>query len=235
MAVTAMLTAGARERRPLGFRAAAAATGLAVLFGVAVLVAGALSPVSPWEGIGLYAAEFEGLQMLPFVPALLLAPVLVLVMACVHRAAPEEQRSLGLAAFGFTLVYATIVSLNYTTQLTTVRHGLLANEIDGLALYARPNLQSLFTAHGTIGYLFLGLATLAAAPIVARAGRVGVAVAALFAFNALLAGLGFVAAVAGWEPLLTLGLAAWFVSFPLATALLALLFSRPGPLAQAAG
>jgi hypothetical protein len=217
----------------LGLRAAAGATVLALAFGASVLLAAAASPVSSWDGIALYTAEFEGIQMLPLVPGLLLAPAVVLLLACIHRAAPPDQRTHGLAALGFGIVYAAVASLGYTTQLIAVRPALLARETEGLALHAIPNPASLFAAYESTGRLFLGLATLAAIPIVARAGRVGAAVAALFALNALLGGLGLVAAVAGWEPLLAAGLVAWCVSFPLATALLAVLFRPSEPLGRA--
>ena len=145
----------------LGFWSAIAAAGLTVAFAILAVV---FTP-EEWSDMASYANSFASIQMASFVPVLLLAPTMVLLMACIHYRAPEDKRALSLAAVAFTTVYATVICTNYYLQLFVVRLNILNKDLEGLSLLAMPNLHSVFFALESIGYAFLSLATLAITPI----------------------------------------------------------------------
>lgn len=204
-----------------GFWAALLAALLAVLFAVLSVV---FVP-APWTGIEAYARGFDARHMSSFVPALLLAPTLVVLMASIHVVTPAEKQTLSLVALAFTTVYAAMVCTNYYVQLFAVRLSLLHGELDGVALLAMPNLHSIFFALEAIGYAFLSLATAVVSPTFVG-GRLERWIRLLFWVNGALGILGSV--VAPWDrpTLIFAGLGLWNLVFPAAMLLVALHFRK---------
>jgi hypothetical protein len=92
--------------------------------------------------------------------ALAFAPVVVILMTCIHYVIPENKKVFSFIGIAFSSVYAAIICTNYYIQLFVVRLNLINGTLEGLALLAMPNLHSAFFALETIGYSFLSLATL---------------------------------------------------------------------------
>ncbi|HXF62594.1 MAG TPA: hypothetical protein VNK95_13315 [Caldilineaceae bacterium] len=161
--------------------------------------------------------------MASFAPALLLAPTMMALFASLHAATPEEGRMLTLLGLAFAGVYAAIVCTNYYVQLFVVRLNLINGALEGLALFAMPNLRSAFFALECIGYGFLSLATLTVSPVFVGSG-VARWLRLLLIANGVL-GIGGMAVALLDRPLLIFaGLGLWNVIFPAATCLLALYF-----------
>jgi hypothetical protein len=104
--------------------------------------------------------------MLPLIPALLLAPTFVVLMACVHSYAPNAKKLWSQVGLAFAIVYAAMACVNYIVQLTVVRLSILNKETDGLAMFAMGNPHSIFWAL-MFDYVFMNLAMLFAAPVFA--------------------------------------------------------------------
>ena len=91
----------------------------------------------------------------------------VLVMLALHYITPQEKKIWSHAALVFTTLYAMFVTANYVVQLATVIPMKLKGLSAGL-LEQTPH--SLFWDFDAIGYLFMGLACLAAAPVFKKDG-----------------------------------------------------------------
>ena len=141
----------------LGFWSAALAASASVVFLVASVpvLLGAVAP--PWDNV------------LTLVPSLLLAPALLALLVCVHNTAPSDKKVWSHLAVAFAAVYAALVSVVYVLELAVVeplimrgdaaRAGLLTIEPGGV-----------LNAIDGLGYAFLGLALLSAAPVFAGRG-----------------------------------------------------------------
>ncbi len=156
--------------------------------------------------------------------SLLLALSFVVLMASIHSYAPPEKKVWSQIGLSFAIVYAALLVWNYSLQLTVVR----ANP----HLYAWLTMDftpdTAFWSLETIGYALMGLAALFALPIFARS-RIELAIRWCFVANAVFTVLGSAGYVLSGNPLHVLVLASlgvWAIAFPIATALLAVVFKR---------
>jgi hypothetical protein len=136
-----------RETARLGVLAAVSVTTLVAAFGVS-LVAGLWAPT----------------LMASFVAALLLAPAFVAMMVAIAVHASPEKRAFGQLGATFAAIYAVMVTVTYYLQLTVVRTADDRLSAEALRLLAFTPGSALF-ALDMLGYGFMTLATLAAAPV----------------------------------------------------------------------
>ncbi len=203
----------------LGFWAALAAAFWALSFGVLMVTV----PSAPWAGIDAYARTFTPLQLASMVPALLLTPTTIVVMACLHVWVAPPRRLWSLIGLTFSAVYAAIIAANYFLQLHTLSLNLQNGQLEGLALLALPNFHSAFFALEAIGYAFQSLATLAISPLFGS-GRLEVWTRRLLLLNGALGVLGAVVAPFDWPLIILAGAGLWSLVFPAAMILIAVLF-----------
>ena len=85
-------------------------------------------------------------------PALLVAALLVVLVACVAWSAPAGRRLVGLTATAFAVVAAASLAIDYTVQLAAVQPSLLRGETDGLTLLSMYNPHGFFIALEDLGY-----------------------------------------------------------------------------------
>lgn len=167
--------------------------------------------------------------MLQLVPVLLLAPCVVALAAAVHIAAPEERKVWSLAAFGLSIPYGVIVSLNYMLQLTVV-HAAPAR-FAWMAMSFAPD--SMFGTLELLGYGWQALALLAMAAVFR--GRFGDGLVRwIFVLNAVLAMIGTVFYVTSGNPMhvsVLVSLGFWCIGFPVATFVLGLRLARSAVIA----
>jgi hypothetical protein len=149
----------------LGYWSAIIIVLLVVLIDSGMISSAILYPMTAISSIEAYASSFDSMQMLPFIPSLLLAPMFVLMMLCIHYNSPEEKKILSQLGFSFSLICAAVLSIHYYIQLTVVQQGILNDELPGLWQFAAPNPHSFFWAFAALGYGFMGLALLCAAPV----------------------------------------------------------------------
>ena len=150
---------------------------------------------------------------------LVAALFLVLVVSIQHAATKDQRMNTHLGLI-FAVLYLITVSSNYYLQLTVVRH----LPIDGGAVIPAV-FTSVFLAMETLGYGFLGVATLWIAPVFCG-GRLESAIRWLFVANGVLGVLGILVYPFDADPRIFFGgLFIWDVIFPLSMLLLAIFFA----------
>jgi len=126
---------------------------------------------APWNGITDYAAGFKAGPFIAWVvPCLFLAPAFLISIVCLYQCTKGEKQIFGLLALVFAVGYAVILAPTYYTQLTVIRHNLLANNLEGLTLwlYAFPYPYSIPGAQEGIGYGFMCVSFIFAARVFGR-------------------------------------------------------------------
>ncbi len=209
----------------LGVWSATTITLLVLLIDVGMIVSFILFPaMSTIASVEAYARNFTSAQMLPFIPSLLLAPMFVILIACLHNQASADKKPLSQLGLSFAIVCAAILAIHYYIQLTVVQQGLLNNETEGIWLFASPNPHSLFWTFAALGYGFMGIALLFVVPVFAdKSVR---SIKWLFITNGFI-GIGMLLGNAvGVFAANILASFMWGVLFPIATALLAIKFRR---------
>jgi hypothetical protein len=151
----------------------------------------------------------------------LVAPTFIVMMACIYSTAPDDRRFLGLIGLSFALIYGTLISFNYFVDLTFVRQSTFDVEVFNML-----NTSSMFWVIEVLGYFFMGLSTLFAAPIF-KLGKLETSIRWLFITNGALGILGLVGYTLNWSVSLLLGgLIVWDVVMPVSTALVAYRFKN---------
>ncbi len=209
----------------LGFWSAILASVFTILFIVLAVVTTLVFPPKAWSGAQTYAENFNVLEMASFIPAFLLAPTVVVLMACIHCVTPETKKVFSLIALAFAGVYVAIIPTNYYLQLFVVRLNLESGTLDGLALLAQPNFHSVFFALETIGYAFLSLATLFVSPVFSG-GKLESWIRWLFILSGAVGIFGVLVAPFDQPYLIFAGLGVWSLAFPISTILLSIFFRR---------
>ena len=77
----------------LGFWSAVIVAVLVVLIDVATILSAILFPMTTITNIEDYARSFTSLQMLPYMPSLMLAPMFVILKTAIHHIAPEDKKT----------------------------------------------------------------------------------------------------------------------------------------------
>jgi hypothetical protein len=208
----------------LGFWSAALITLLVFLIDAGMIISAILYPMTSITTIEAYASNFSSLQMLPFIPSLILAPLFVILILCIHNSAPDNRKILGQLGVSFAVICAAILSIHYYVQLTVVQQGLLNNQTAGLWQFAAPNPHSLFWTLAALGYGFMGLALLCAAPIFFE--KTERAIKWLFIANGIVGILFVVCNALGIFMVDILASFVWGILFPVATILLAKKFKN---------
>ena len=149
----------------LGFWSATIIALLVALIDAGMILSTILFPMTTITNIEEYASSFNSLQMLPFIPSLLLAPMFVIMMLAIQQNASDDTKVLGQLGFSFSLICAAVLSIHYYIQLTFVQQGLLSHETAGVWQFAAPNPHSFFWTFAALGYGFMGIALLCAAPV----------------------------------------------------------------------
>jgi hypothetical protein len=203
----------------LGFWSAAISALLVFLIDAGMILSTILFPMTTITSIDAYASSFSSWQMLPLIPSLLLAPMFVIMMLSIHHYASDDKKVLSQLSFSFALICAAVLSIHYYIQLTFVQQGILNNETAGVWQFAAPNPHSFFWIFAALGYGFMGISLLCAAPVFA--GKSEHAIKWLFIANGIV-GIGFLIGNAmGIFMVNILASFIWGILFPIAAILLA--------------
>jgi hypothetical protein len=165
------------------------------------------SPAALWAGID----------------TLLTAIGLVILMACVVEYAVPEKKVLAVTALAFTVLFATVVSMNRFTQLTVIRQSFLLVDTADLDRFLPYGSRSVFFALEMLGWGgFLSLATFFAAPVFTQ-GRLACWILVCFTAYGIL-GITSVLGYAFGSPIVMVGFLAWGPVLGAAVILLGILF-----------
>ncbi len=88
-------------------------------------------------------------------PGILLAPLFVILMACIHSYARSDRKIFSQVALSFAIIYATIILIDYVTQFTIVIPSMVTNETAGLSLFTQYNPHGFFFTFETLGYTMM--------------------------------------------------------------------------------
>ena len=183
-----------RALRP-GFWAAILTTVLAAMFAVA----GVATPPRSGPFCGTACVPYPYIDVARFVPGdylwlvpgILLAPVFVVLVGCIHGYAGAPKRIFSRLGLAFAVGYAVVIGVDYFVQLAVVAPSLRSGETQGLSLFTQYNPRGLFIAGEALGYLTMSLAFLFVAPVFAG-GRAERAIRWLFVSSFGLAVIAFV-------------------------------------------
>lgn len=162
-------------------------------------------------------------------PGILLAPIFVILVSCIHSTAPEGKRVFSRIGLSFALLYAAVILVDYFVQLTVIVPSLQQGETAGLSLFTQYNPHGIFITFEALGYLMMSAALLFLAPVF-MGGGIERAIRWLFAIGFLLTAVAFVALpLAGYDIVafeVTVLMINWIVLI-VSGALLTLVFRRP--------
>jgi hypothetical protein len=174
---------------------------------------------------GFVLPPVGAIQLFGGIVTLLDAMFLVVLMASIHETAPVRMRILSRLATIFTGLFCAVVSINRFVQLSVVRQRISSGETEGIAWFLAYGPHSVMFSLEILGWgLFLGIACLFAAPLFS-AGRLELSVRWLLVLYGILGQVTAIAFVLA-SPIAAVGLFAWGVVLPAATALLIVFFKR---------
>src|SRR3990172_4777914 len=221
---SSLVLESSRSVRKLGYWSALGSTVFSIEFAAAA-IASCLAPLPSWDGIESFAEAFRTMHILPGAFALFLIPCLVALMATIYHVSSEDRRLYGLLGLVFSLVYASLLGVNYAVQLVVLRPNLLRGETEGMALFALTNPFSVFWDLELFGYGFMMLSLITAAFVFARIGLEGW-VRKLFLLNGPVNILATVAFAVFLNPVIVfVSLPVWSILFPVSAGMLFAVFN----------
>jgi len=155
-------------------------------------------------------------------PSLPLGVSFVVLTVSIHSVAKQSARIWTHVAVAFASMYATLVSIVYYVQLAFVIPRLARGDADDIQLLIFEPFDSFLYAVDVFGYSLMSLSTLFAAMVFGKQGIERWIRLALIANGCLIPFL----ALQMYYPPLIWGGSLWAITFPTATALLAMYFSR---------
>ncbi len=136
----------------LGYWSALATAGFCMLFTIAAVLTETHLLAAPGDVV------------LSIGPSLLLAPSFLAMLVCVNAAVPRERKIWSQLGVAFACVYVPLCTAAYVVELFVVEPRVLRGEATQMALLTLVRGDSVFNAIDGIGYIFMCLATLLAAP-----------------------------------------------------------------------
>ncbi len=112
------LSHGAAAERMAVYGAAATIVGLLLSGPLGLALVTLVAPQPPWKGPMVFVEHFQRVQTLPFLASFIHAVGYVFLMSAFYQVADVRMKTRGMAAFGFTLVFVTLVSFSYISQTT---------------------------------------------------------------------------------------------------------------------
>lgn len=139
------------------------------------------------------AAQFVPRDFIWMLPGILLAPLFVVLDACMHTCAQKGVKHLTLLSLCFASISAAILMLDYFIELEVVQPSLLHAETDGVTLLTQYNPHGIFIALENLGYLSLSAAFLFAGAAFPLERGIPAALRCVFAAAAMLSFAAFAA------------------------------------------
>lgn len=203
-----------RAEVSLGYWSAILTAVFCVLFTVAAGLTEAHLLTAPWDVI------------LPIAPSLFLAPSFLVMLVCVNAVVSSERKIWSQLGVAFACVYVPLCVAAYIVELFVVEPRVLRGAATETALLTLVRGDSVFNAIDGIGYVFMCLATLFAAPAFVRTG-VDRWIRWLFLVNGVLAVPIFLTYFVNRSFMWAAGL--WSVTITASAVLLAIMFRSIGP------
>jgi hypothetical protein len=137
------------------------------------------------------AAPFFPRDYLWMYPGILLTPLFVVLLACLHCCVEDGKKVFSLISLCFASIAAAVITVDYFVQIEVIAPSLLKGETDGVALFTQYNPHGVFIALEDLGYLMLSAAFFFAGAALSRASRLQSAIRWLFLGSSLLTFAGY--------------------------------------------
>lgn len=121
----------------------------------------------PYTGFAAYIPR----DFLWMYPALLVAPLFVILLAAMHERTRPGTRQFSRIAIAFGVMAATMLTADYVIQLRFVQPAVLKGELDGLAPLTQYNPHGVFIALEEAGYMLMAAAFLFAGLALSKESR----------------------------------------------------------------
>ena len=181
---------------------------------------------SEWPGIEVFAASFKPISYIAWVgPCLLLALTFPVMMSSIYFYAPDNKKLWGLLGLVFAVMYGAVLATNYWLLLTVVRESLLGGYTEGLEWFVIGSPHSITNTIEGIGYGFMGLVAIFVSQVF-YGDKLKRWIRWLFIVNGVAGIAGVILGGLGIMMATMVSLALWCVTFPAATAMVAVLFKR---------
>ncbi len=197
----------------VGFWSAVTTAIFCILFSIAAVVTEAGMLAAPWDVV------------LPIAPSLVLAPAFLVMLVCVNAMVPGERRIWSQLGVAFAEVYVPLCSIAYIVELFVVEPRVMHGAANEVALLTLTRGDTILNAVDGIGYIFMCLATLFAAPAFVG-DRLQQWIRWLFLANGILAVPIFLTYFVNRS--FIFGAALWSVTISVSAILLATFFRRSG-------
>ena len=158
----------------LGYWAALLTAFFCILFTIAAVFTETHLLPAPWDAV------------LSLAPSLLLAPSFLALLVCVNALAPDERKIWSQLGVAFACVYVPLCVASYSVELLVVEPRVMRGNTTQTALLTLARGDSVFNVIDGMGYMFMCLSTLVAAPAFNATGLDGW-IRRLFVANGLLA------------------------------------------------
>jgi len=119
-------------------------------------------------------------------PGILLTPMFVILMTCIHYYVDDEKEIFSQIGLCFAVISAVAITMDYFIQLTVIQPSLIKGETEGLALFSQYNPHGIFIALEDLGYLMMSLSFLFAGASFAKDERLERAMRWLFILSSLI-------------------------------------------------
>ena len=141
-----------------------------------------------------------------------LVPSFIFLVICIHSYYGDKTHPYSLAGISFSIMYGVLIGFNYYMQLTLKPKGL-----SGLDLLSMNNPNSIMWVIEILGYFFMGLSTLAMAPVFGSTA-VEKVVKYVFILNGLLGIGGLIGYALNFNlSIMFFGLILWNIVMPIGT------------------
>jgi len=181
---------------------------------------------SEWPGIEAFVASFEPIPYIAWlIPCLLLALTFPVMVSCIHYYAPDDKKIWSLLGLVFAVMYGAVLAANYWLLLTLVRESILSGYREGLEWFVIGSPHSITNTIEGIGYGFMGLAAIFVSQVF-DGDKLDRWLRWLFIVNGVAGIAGVILGGLGIMTATMISLALWCLTFPVATAMLAILFKR---------
>lgn len=110
----------------------------------------------PYTDIALYIPR----DFLWMYPALLPAPLFVILLNVLHERTSTDRKRFSRLAITFAAMAAAILTVDYLIQLRVIQPAVIKGELDGLAPLTQYNPHGVFIALEEAGYLLMAVAFL---------------------------------------------------------------------------
>lgn len=146
----------------IGFWSAVLTAILAALFIFLGLFGSTYTEPNPYPYVSTF---IKNIDYVLFYPGFLLAPVFMVLLACIHYYTHPARKIFSFIALLFGLIYAAIIIPDYFLLWTVVLPSILSGQTANLSLISLYNPHGIFIALESLAYIMMSAAFLFLAPV----------------------------------------------------------------------